>query len=88
MSSQYITDAAFFAEVQRELATARQRFPRQDVWVTLAALTEEVGELNQAVLQYNFEPEKGKTEPQINKEAVQVAVAAMRVALDTMKLSH
>lgn len=67
---------------QQELSKAREKFPCQDVWVTLAALTEEVGELNQAVLQYNFEPGKGKTEADIVKEAVQVAVMAARVVLD------
>ncbi len=66
-----------------ELARARAKFPTQDVWVTLAALGEEVGELNQAILQHHFEPAKGKTKDDIRKEAVQVAVMAMRVALDT-----
>lgn len=70
-------------DVLAELAKARAKFPVQDVWVTLAALGEEVGELNQAILQHHFEPAKGKTKQDIRKEAVQVAVMAMRVALDT-----
>jgi NTP pyrophosphatase (non-canonical NTP hydrolase) len=70
-------------DVQAELMKARAKFPTKDVWVTLAALTEEVGELNQAILQHHFEPHKGKTIQDIYKEAVQVATMAMRVALDT-----
>lgn len=65
-----------------ELSRARAKFPAQDVWVTLAALTEEVGELNQAVLQFNYEPLKGKTEKDILMEAIQVMVMAARVIID------
>ena len=50
--------------------------------ITLAALTEEVGELNQAVLQLNHEPHKGVMPERVYNEAVQVAVMAIRVALD------
>ncbi len=70
-------------DVLSELAKARKKFPTQDVWVTLSALSEEVGELNQAILQHHFEPAKGKTKEDIYKEAVQVATMAIRVALDT-----
>lgn len=70
-------------EILVELERARRKFPTQDVWLTLAALTEEVGELNQAILQHHFEPAKGKTLADIRKEAVQVACMAMRVVLDT-----
>lgn len=69
-------------EILTELARARRKFPEQNIWVTLAALTEEVGELNQAVLQLNHEPHKGVQAEQVYKEAVQVAVMAIRVALD------
>ena len=69
-------------DILHELAKARRKFPDQHVWITLAALSEEVGELNQAILQFNHEPHKGKTEEDIYKEAVQVAVMAIRVALD------
>jgi NTP pyrophosphatase (non-canonical NTP hydrolase) len=75
-------------EILRELEKARAKFPTQDVWVTLAALTEEVGELNQAVLQFEHEPKKGRTYDQIRKEAVQVACMAMRVILDTHLDQH
>jgi NTP pyrophosphatase (non-canonical NTP hydrolase) len=68
--------------VLHELARARAKFPTQDVWRTLAALTEEVGELNQAILQFHDEPAKGVTLDAIHKEARQVAVMAMRVVFD------
>jgi hypothetical protein len=71
------------AAIADELARARAKFPQQDVWVTLAALTEEVGELNQAILQRAYQAaEKNVTVAHIRKEAVQVAVMALRVALD------
>lgn len=69
-------------EVLNELAKARHTFPRQNLWITLVALMEEVGELSQACLQYNYQPEKGKSEKEIREEAIQVAVVAIRVALD------
>lgn len=76
-------DQDFLRDMKREVARARQKFPSQSVLITLAALTEEVGELAQAVLQYNFEREaKHATAEKIYKEAVQTAVMAMRVALD------
>ena len=70
-------------EILRELTRARAKFPQQDVWITLAALTEEVGELNEAVLDRLVVKHKGKTLDDIRKEAVQVACMAMRVVLDT-----
>ena len=69
-------------EILHELARGRAKFPGQNIWVTLAALTEEVGELNQAVLQINFEPHKGTPLSAVREEAVQVAAMAMRVVLD------
>jgi NTP pyrophosphatase (non-canonical NTP hydrolase) len=65
-----------------ELARARKKFPNQDALHTLAALTEETGELAQAVLHLTFEPGKMKTSQHVFDEAVQVAVMALRVALD------
>lgn len=67
-------------EILSELLRARTKFPDQTIWITLAALTEEVGELNQAVLHLNFE--KPIDPARIYDEAVQVAVMAIRVALD------
>ena len=71
-----------FQAIDEELVRARAKFPEQSVWVTLAALTEEVGELNKAVLQHNFESLKGVTIAEIEQEATQVAVMALRVILD------
>jgi NTP pyrophosphatase (non-canonical NTP hydrolase) len=68
-------DQDFLALVIKELAGARAKFPNQDTLTTLAALTEEVGELNQAVLQ-------NKAPHDIMMEAVQVAAMALRVAND------
>ena len=77
-----MTEEQFISCMSSELYRARSKFPKQDIWITLAALTEEVGELNQAVLQMDFEPDKGKHVDDIRLEAIQVAVMAMRVALD------
>jgi len=76
------TDGNFTARMHNEINRARAKFPDQNVWITLAALTEEVGELNQAILQFNHEPQRQITPEKIYKEAIQVAVMAMRVALD------
>jgi NTP pyrophosphatase (non-canonical NTP hydrolase) len=77
-----MTDELFVAFMKAEVARARAKFPDQDVWITLAALTEEVGELNQAILHLHFEPGRALGVDAIRAEAVQVAVMAMRVAMD------
>jgi NTP pyrophosphatase (non-canonical NTP hydrolase) len=70
-----IEDRHFFAAMEQEAKRARAKFPQQSFWRTLAALTEEVGELNQAILEHkDFED--------IYREAVQTAVMAMRVVID------
>ena len=69
-------------EILHELSRARAKFPIQDIWVTLAALTEEVGELNKAILEFTHEPHKNRNQTEIRREAVQVACMAMRVILD------
>lgn len=76
-------DLKFQHDVMRELVRARTKFPEQDATITMVALTEEVGELAQALLHLKFEPAKGKSYADLYAEAVQVAVMAMRVALDT-----
>jgi len=73
----------FIGDVFKELAKARAKFPAQSTLHTLAALTEEIGELNQAIIQHNFEPEKNKSEQDIRKEAIQCIVMVMRVLFDT-----
>jgi NTP pyrophosphatase (non-canonical NTP hydrolase) len=72
-----------FESVIRELARARAKFPVQNVFVALAALTEEVGELNQAILHKRFEPHKGTTDEDIRKEAIQVITVTLRVLFDS-----
>ena len=62
----------FLSDVHVEVRRARQKFPGDDA--TLAALTEEVGELAKAML--------GESQHAIYKEAVQVAAMAVRCALD------
>ncbi|HKK06654.1 MAG TPA: hypothetical protein VKA50_12485 [Gammaproteobacteria bacterium] len=64
-------------DIERELTEARQKFP--DNAHVMNALTEEVGELAQALLHLNFEPGK-KGHEDVYKEAIQVAVMAIRVA--------
>lgn len=58
--------------IQCELRRAREKFPSADG--SLAALTEEVGELAKAVLD--------ESRDRIVEEAIQVAVMAIRVAID------
>jgi len=64
---------AFLRDVKEEINTAKKKFPYPNP--NLAALTEEVGELAQAMLQR-------KTPSEIYAEAVQVAAMAMRCALE------
>lgn len=77
----------FLEDMKDELKFARAKFPNQDVWITLAALTEEVGELNSTILEYYQEPNKGRTLDDIRNEAVQVAAMAMRVIFDTRMIA-
>jgi len=76
------------ADIEAELNKARSKFP--DNAHVMNALTEEVGELAQALLHINFEPGK-KGHEDVYKEAVQVAVMAIRVATEgdsTLPLYH
>lgn len=75
-------DVRMLEDILTELRSAREKFPVQDLFTTLAALSEEDGELHQACLQLKFEPKKGKTPQDVYAEAVQVAAMAIRVALD------
>ena len=75
-----ITNYDVWADIEAELNRARSKFPNNEHM--LAALTEEVGELAQALLHINYEPEKGKMHEDIYKEAIQVAVMAIRVATE------
>lgn len=75
----YITDV-IFNDINDELARARNKFP--DNKFLLNALFEEVGELSQAMIQRECEPDKSVKCADIYKEAVQVAVMAIRVATE------
>lgn len=74
---QSLRDDAFEVLVRDELARARAKFP--DSVLSLAALTEEVGELARAYL--NFRYGKG-TFQDVLDEAKQVAAMAQRVATE------
>lgn len=46
--------------------------------LSAALVAEELGELQQALLQIHFEPSKGKTADDVREEAVQTAAMALR----------
>ena len=70
-------DELFITELKAELELARKKFPSANL--SMIALTEEVGELAQAVLKVAA----GKWDrTRLREEAVQVAAMAMRVAND------
>ncbi len=70
-------DGDFLSEVHSEVLRARTKFPSSRL--VLAALTEEVGELAQAMLKVAA----GKwPKERIRDEAVQVAAMALRVATE------
>lgn len=77
---QKISNKRVLADIEKELSRARSLFPsHEDV---LPALTEEVGELNQALIQHKHQPEKNVSDLDIYTEAIQVAVMAIRVATE------
>lgn len=69
----------FLVDVANEADKAVSKFP--DSVHSLAALMEEVGELAQAMLHCEYEPQK-HTPGSIRSEAIQVAVMAMRIATE------
>jgi hypothetical protein len=70
-------DYDFLNDVRDEVDRARRKFPGTNL--VLAALTEEVGELAQAMLKRRA----GKmTDEDVWKEAVQVAAMALRCAVE------
>lgn len=74
-----VADQIFLELVLAEIESARAKFPHPNP--TLAALTEEVGELAQAMLHIR-EGNLGASWSYVMKEAVQVAVMAMRCATE------
>lgn len=76
-------------EIAMEMHAATQKFP---TWPTdplhaLAVLGEEFGELNKAMLQMTYEPEKTSLAA-IRKEAIQVAAMAYRLAASLDKYEY
>lgn len=59
--------------VAAELKAAIEKFPKwaNDMYHALAVIGEEYGELQKAVVQYNYEPEKKVTIEDIRSEAIQ-----------------
>lgn len=68
------------ADVINEVIRAKKKFPNSRH--LLAALTEEVGEVAQAMLEKEYEPEKGVTQEDIVKECTQIAAVAIRLILE------
>lgn len=68
------------ADIQAELGKARTKFPGNKHMLT--ATGEEFGELCQAILQQEQEPEKGKTHEHVYAEAIQLACMAIRLATE------
>ena len=73
-----MVDDHFFEDVRKELDRARSKFPAPNL--NLAALTEEVGEVAQALL--HLHEGKSKSWWDVYNEAVQVAVMAARLATE------
>lgn len=73
--TQQVSNYDIFAEVEAELNSARSKFPEGKHMMT--ALTEEVGELAQALLDHD---QGEQTNEQVFKEAIQVAAMAVRIA--------
>lgn len=73
-----LEEAIFFC-ISKELSSAMKKFP--DPVHSLAALSEEVGELNKVMLQYQYEPDKNVTMDDIVGEAIQVASMAVKIIL-------
>jgi transcriptional regulator with XRE-family HTH domain len=70
-------DERFIANLRRELARARRKFPSSEL--STIALMEEVGELAQALLEWRLGNQRWEA---VVMEAEQVATTAMRVAIE------
>lgn len=78
-------DELFIQHVRDEVVKAREKFP--DSNKMLAAMTEEVGEVAQALLKLTEDGKLSRSEMNerlhnVYKEAVQVATTAMRLAVE------
>lgn len=68
---------------RREVMRAVNKFDNEpSPWVTLAALGEEIGELNKAVLESAFEQHKGVTLDNIKNEAMQSMAMLLRLMIE------
>jgi hypothetical protein len=76
MLNSAIEDARFLNAVANEVVLTRTKFPDNNLAMT--ALTEEVGELARALLEYYWNPTQEK-KANIKAEAVQVGTMAMRI---------
>lgn len=67
-------------EVLAEVGRAVKKFPkwRTDPFHALAVVGEEMGEVNKALVQIVYEPEKGVTMGELRAEAIQLAAMALR----------
>lgn len=76
-------------DMLEELEKARIKFPtrpeqdNEDLLAMLAALNEEVGEVNKAIIEYLYEPHKGVTIDNIREEIAQTGGMLLRLAFDT-----
>jgi len=66
-------------DLELELLAANKKFPGNDD--NFMALTEEFGELAQALIQQKHEPVKGKDDADIYTEAIQTACVALKIAM-------
>lgn len=65
-------------ELSKEVERAAQKWPKNDDLIT--ALSEELGELSQALLHMKYE--KTSTHKDVYKEAIQTACVAIRIAAE------
>ncbi len=66
-----------------EYVKARSKHkPCANIFEALAVITKEVGELNQAVLQYHFEKTKNVNSYNIEHEAVQIGAMCIAIILE------
>jgi hypothetical protein len=83
MSKRYERDMAYarHGHVDAELKRAINKFPQwpNNIFAALAIVGEEYGELVKDVLQYHFEPAKGKTIETIRAEGIQTLAMLHRL---------
>lgn len=70
-------------KVIEELESSTEKFPEwpKDPFHALMIVGEEAGEINQGLLEYIYEPEKGITKEDLENEAIQTAAMAIKFAM-------